>query len=104
MIVNLVVGHELLGPGMDGELKAFVGYRPGESVRVGLDARVAAEFHDENGYKQPEMTNDVGFTGGPAVTWIPTERLVVQGLLGVSKPRGLSTASPAAILTVSFDF
>jgi hypothetical protein len=104
VMMNVVLGKELGGAGMDAEIKAFAGYRFGATLRAGIDGRVQGEFRDETGFKRPDLTNDVDITVGPAVGWMPIDRLQLQGVVGAAKPKGLATASPAAILMITYDF
>jgi hypothetical protein len=104
-MLNAVIGFEAGGPGSDIEGKAFFGYRFLPNLRAGLDGRIQGEWKDENGTKTPDLTNDVNIDFGPAVSWLTLhDRLQVQALLGVSKPRGIGTASPSGLLAASFDF
>jgi hypothetical protein len=104
LILDLVAGHELGGPGFDVEAKALIGYRIIEQVRVGLDFRGQAEVHDENGWKSPDVGTDMALVGGAAVSWMPMEKLQFQLLAGATKPRGFILAGPVAFLTASWDF
>jgi hypothetical protein len=103
VILNAVYGHETGGPGQDLETKFFAGARLVESLRLGVDARVQAEFVDENGVKVPH-SEDVDLIAGPTVAWRVTPQLQLQGLVGVGKPRGVTQLGPAGLLMASYDF
>ena len=103
LILNGVFGAETGGPGKDLEAKAFVGYHFLENLRVGVDSRLQAEFVDENGTKTPQST-DLDLTAGPAASWLLFNRLQLQALIGVAKPRGTTTATGAGLLLASMDF
>jgi len=104
-MLNGVIGFEAGGPGSDIEGKAFVGYRILPNVRAGLDGRIQAEYKDEEGTKSPDFANDVNLIAGPAASWLLLrDKLQLQALIGVSKPRGIATVSPGGLLAASFDF
>ena len=104
-ILNTVIGFEAGGPGSDLEAKAFVGYRIFDNLRAGLDGRVQAEYKDENGYKKPNLANDVDIFAGPGISWLVLhDKLQLQALAGVAKPRGAQNASPGGLLAAAFDF
>jgi hypothetical protein len=104
-MLNFVIGFEAGGPGSDIEGKAFFGYRFLHNLRGGLDGRIQAEYKDENGTKTPDFANDVNLTAGPAVSWLTlNDKLQLQALVGVAKPRGTGTVSPGGLLAVAFDF
>jgi hypothetical protein len=105
VMLNGVIGFEAGGPGSDFEGKAFMGYRFLPSLRAGLDGRVQAEYKDENGTKSPNFTNDMTLFAGPAVSWLTLrDKLQLQALVGVAKPRGIGTISSGGLLAASFDF
>ena len=103
LILNGVFGAETGGPGKDLEAKAYVGYRVLDNLRVGIDSRLQAEFVDESGTKTPQST-DMDLTAGPALSLILFDRLQLQALVGVAKPRGTTTATGAGLLLASMDF
>ena len=104
-IINGVVGFEAGGPGSDLEGKAFFGYRFLPNLRAGIDGRLQAEYKDEKGTKNPDFTNDVNLMAGPAASLLVlNDKVQLQALLGVAKPRGTSTISPGGLLAASFDF
>ena len=85
--------------------KAFAGYRLLPNVRAGLDGQLQAEYKDEKGTKSPDFTNDVNLTAGPAISWLLfQDKLQLQAVLGVSKPKGVSGLHPGGLLAASFDF
>jgi hypothetical protein len=102
-VLNVVGGTELGGPGLDVEVKALVDYRLLENLRVGLDARLQAEVHDEEGWKAPGFADDIAVVGGAVLGWFPISALQLQLLVGATHPRGL-TVGPTARLLASFDF
>jgi hypothetical protein len=100
-----VIGFEAGGPGSDLEGKAFVGYRVLQDLRVGADFRLQAEYKDENGYKKPDFANDCDlFTGAAGSLLVMNDKLQLQALLGIAKPKGSPTISPGGLLAVSLDF
>jgi hypothetical protein len=104
-MLDAVVGFEAGGPGSDIEGKAFVGYHLTRTLRVGADARVQGEYKNENGYKKPDLTNDVDLIAGPAASWLVlNDKLQLQALVGVAKPKGAANASPGGLLALAFDF
>ena len=104
-MINTVIGFEAGGPGSDIEGKAFFGYRFLSNLRGGIDGRVQAEYKDESGTKKPDFGNDVNLVAGPAISWLTlNDKLQLQALLGVAKPRGTTTISPGGLLAVAFDF
>ncbi|HEY4882082.1 MAG TPA: hypothetical protein VII08_00465 [Myxococcales bacterium] len=104
-MLNTVIGFEAGGPGSDIEGKAFAGYRISPSLRAGLDGRVQAEYKDETGTKSPNFTNDMALVAGPALAFLTLQdKLQIQGLVGVAKPKGTGTISPGGLLAASFDF
>jgi hypothetical protein len=104
-MLNAVIGFEAGGPGSDLEGKAFVGYRFLPELRAGFDGRIQAEYKDENGTKTPDFTNDVNLDAGPAVSWLLFhDRLQLQAVAGVAKPRGVGSLNPGGLLAASFDF
>ena len=104
-ILNTLVGFEAGGPGSDIEAKGFFGYRIADNLRAGVDGRVQAEYKDETGYKKPNLTNDVDIFAGPGVSWLVLhDKLQLQALAGVAKPKGAATASPGGLLAAAFDF
>lgn len=104
-MLDAVIGFEAGGPGSDLEGKAFVGYHLMRTLRVGADARVQGEYKNENGYKKPDLTNDVDIIAGPAVSWLVlNDKLQLQALAGVAKPKGAANASPGGLLALAFDF
>lgn len=103
VILNAVLGTETGGPGKDAEVKAFVGYRLTDALRLGLDGRLQAEFMDENGIKNPG-SQDLDLVAGPAVSWLITEKLQLQALVGVAKPHGVLGSSATGLLQLSYDF
>jgi len=75
------------------------------SRRQGIDGRLQAEYKDESGTKSPDFTNDCSLMAGPAVSvLLLRDKLQLQALVGVSKPRGVSGAHPGGLLAASFDF
>ena len=105
IMLNAVVGFEAGGPGSDIEGKAFVGYRVLDNLRVGLDGFMQGEYKDEKGTKTPDFSNDVNLFSGPAVSWLTlNNKLQLQALLGIAKPRGIGTISPGGLVAASFDF
>ena len=104
-MLNLVAGFEAGGPGSDLEGKAFLGYRFTDSLRVGLDGRIQAEYKDENGTKKPDFARDVNLFAGPAISWMVfNDKLQLQALAGVAKATGGSSISPGGLLAVAVDF
>jgi hypothetical protein len=104
-MLNAVIGFEAGGPGSDMEGKAFVGYRLQPDLRLGADFRLQAEYKDETGYKKPDFANDCDLFTGAAVSWLVlNDKLQLQALLGIAKPKGIATVSPGGLLAVSFDF
>ena len=103
LILNGVFGAETGGPGKDLEAKAFVGYHFLENLRAGIDGRLQAEFVDENGTKTPG-SEDMDLTVGPAVSWLILQRLQLQALVGLAKPKGGTAATGAGLILVSADF
>ena len=104
-MLNGVIGFEAGGPGSDLEGKAFVGYRFLPNLRAGIDSRIQAEYKDESGTKSPDFTNDVNLDAGPAVSWVLLhDKLQLQALIGVAKPKGTGTISPGGLLAAAFDF
>ena len=104
-MLNSVIGFEAGGPGADIEGKAFAGYRILPNLRAGLDGRIQAEYKDENGTKSPDLTNDCSIMAGPAVSvLLMRDKLQLQALVGVSKPKGVSGPHPGGLLAASFDF
>jgi hypothetical protein len=104
-MLNAVIGFEAGGPGSDIEGKSFLGYRFLPNLRAGIDGRVQAEYKDENGTKKPDFTNDVNLDLGPAVSWLLLQdRLQLQAVAGVSKPRGVASPQPSGLLAASIDF
>ena len=105
VMLNAVIGFEAGGPGSDLEGKAFVGYRFAPGLRAGLDGRLQAEYKDESGTKKPDFSNDVNLFAGPSLSWLTLkDKLQLQVLAGVAKPRGIATVSPGGLLAASFDF
>jgi hypothetical protein len=86
--LNAVVGAEVGEDGKDAELKALVGYNLFNGLRLGVDARVQAEFQDPTGIKVPSFTNDVALVAGPSASWLVTPKVQVQALAGTFKGRG----------------
>lgn len=104
-MLNAVIGFEAGGPGSDLEGKAFLGYRFLPELRAGADFRLQAEYKDETGYKKPDFANDCDLFTGAAVSWLVlNDKLQLQALLGIAKPKGIATISPGGLLAVSFDF
>jgi hypothetical protein len=103
LVLNGVFGMETGGPGKDLEAKAFFGYRLLENVRAGLDARLQAEFVDENGTKVPTSA-DMDLRAGPAVSWLIARTLQLQALIGGAKPKGTTKAAATGMLLASLDF
>ena len=105
VMVNGVLGFEAGGPGSDVEGKAFAGYRFLPNLRAGVDGRVQAEYKDEKGTKSPDFANDVTVFAGPAASLLLfADKLNLQALLGIAKPKGIGTVSPGGLLAASFDF
>jgi hypothetical protein len=71
---------------------------------VGLDGRLQAEVHDENGWKSPDFAADVAVVGGAAVSVLPVPAFQLQVLIGASKPRGTAASGLTAHLRASYDF
>jgi len=103
VVVNAVVGTEVGDPGKDAELKAFVGYHLLDSLRVGVDSRVQAEFVDEAGTKVPDFANDVALIAGPAASWLVTPKVQVQALVGAFKGRGDPVVGAGGQLLLAID-
>jgi hypothetical protein len=105
VILDGVIGFEAGGPGSDIEGKAFVGYRVLPDLRIGADFRLQAEYKDEDGYKTPDFANDCDlFTGPAASLLVLNDKLQLQALLGIAKPKGIATISPGGLLAASIDF
>jgi hypothetical protein len=105
VILNVVFGSELGGPGKDMEGKAFVGFRADERLRFGVDGILQAEFKDEVGYKTPRAP-DMNFLLGPtASVLLLQDRLQLQLLVGAAKPRGAEWADTTlgGLLSVALD-
>ncbi|HVE86844.1 MAG TPA: hypothetical protein VND93_28505 [Myxococcales bacterium] len=89
VVLNAVTGTELGGaPGKDSELKAYVGYNLMDTLRLGVDSRVQAEWVGPGGIKTPDFTNDVALVAGPTVSWLVTPKVQFQALAGALKGRG----------------
>jgi hypothetical protein len=109
LVVNAVVGFETAeGGGKDGEIKAFAGYRLGESVRVGIDERLQAELGDDEEEAAPAVgtpsVRDYDLTVGPALSWMITRELQLQALVGMAQPKKTNITAPVGVVQVSFDF
>lgn len=103
VVLNLVWGFELDGPGMDAELKALIAWRFDDAWRLGVDVRVQAEVHNETGWTSPGNLG-TNLIAGPEVSWMVLPKLQLQALVGVAKPQGITTAGFAGLLSVAFDF
>ncbi len=103
VILNGVFGVETGGGGgKDVEAKGWAGYKFSDSFRAGVDSRLQAEVGDEEtGVK---YGRDYDFTAGPALSWLPTQKLQIQALVGVIQPKGTNVTSPVGMLAASFDF
>ncbi len=101
-VLNGVWGWELNDPGMDAEVKALVGWRFTDNVRVGVEARAQSEVHDENGWKGPQMLQ-TDLRAGPTAFWRIAKPVTAQILLGVGKPIGVHAAGLLALGAFSFD-
>jgi len=107
LVLNAVIGFETAeGGGKDGEVKAFAGYRLGESVRVGIDERLQAELGDdeEDTDAQVPGTRDYDLTVGPALSWLVTRQVQLQALVGMAQPKKTNLTAPIGVVQVSFDF
>jgi hypothetical protein len=111
LVLNAVIGFETAeGGGKDGEIKAFAGYRLGESVRVGIDERLQAELADDDENEntvvgaQAPTGRDYDLTVGPALSWMITRELQLQALAGVAQPKKTNITAPVAVVQLSFDF
>ncbi|MBS2023146.1 MAG: hypothetical protein JST92_12095 [Deltaproteobacteria bacterium] len=106
LMLNGVVGFETGGgQGKDIEIKAFAGYRFTDSVRAGLDFRLQAEMDDEEEANKPANAGrDSDLRSGPTVSWMITEKVQVQGLVGVAAPKGTNNVAPLGAVFLSFDF
>ncbi len=102
--LNAVFGIETGGgDGKDIEARAFAGYHLLDNLRVGIDSRIQIEVGDE-GESPTKVGRDFELSAGPALAWVPAERLLVQLLLGVVMPKGTDVTSPVGMLAASFDF
>jgi hypothetical protein len=107
LVLNAVIGFETAeGGGKDGEIKAFAGYRLGESVRVGIDERLQAELADDDDDSADQVpgTRDYDLTVGPALSWMVTRELQVQALVGMAQPKKTNITAPIGVVQLSFDF
>lgn len=107
LVLNAVIGFETAeGGGKDGEVKAFAGYRLGESVRAGIDGRLQAELGDdeEETAAQVPGTRDYDLTVGPALSWLVTRQVQLQALVGLAQPKKTNITAPIGVVQVSFDF
>jgi hypothetical protein len=98
----MVWGWEIDDPGQDAELKALIGWRFSDDVRVGLEARVQTEVHDENGFKGPTM-NATDLIAGPVAFWRVARPVTLQVLVGVGKPAMTNQAGVIALGGFSID-
>jgi hypothetical protein len=80
-------------------------YRVLPELRIGADFRLQAEYKDEDGYKTPDFANDCDlFTGPAASLLVLNDKLQLQALIGIAKPKGIATISPGGLLAASIDF
>jgi hypothetical protein len=91
------------GGGKDLEVKGFAGYRFSEAVRAGIDSRMQTEVSDEAN-AGPKFGRDYDLTSGPAVSWMVTRAIQLQGLVGVAQPKKTNVTAPVGVLSASVDF
>ncbi len=102
LVLNLVWGWEINDPGQDAEIKALIGWRFNDNLRLGLEVRAQTEVHDEDGYKAPQMiATDI--RGGPTLFWRVSRQVSLQFLVGVSKPVNLNEAGLLALGSFAID-
>ena len=92
------------GGGKDLEAKGFAGYRFNEAVRAGLDSRLQAEVSDQEGTPKIAGMRDYDLTAGPAVAWMVTKTIQLQGLVGVAQPKKTNLTAPVGVVSASIDF
>jgi len=102
LILNLVWGWEVNGPGQDAEIKALVGWRFTDNVRLGLEVRAQTEVHDEDGWKGPQMIA-TDLRAGPTLFWRVSRPLSFQVLVGVGKPVNVNGAGLLALGSFALD-
>jgi hypothetical protein len=104
LVLNGIFGVESGGGGgKDVEVKAWAGYALNERLRLGVDSRLQAEVGDDEG-GAVKVGRDFDFTAGPAISWLLTQRLQLQALVGVIMPKGYDATLPVGMLAASFDF
>ena len=105
LVLNGAFGAETnSGGGKDLEAKGFAGYRFSEAVRAGIDSRLQAEVSDQEAAKRVAGVRDYDLTAGPAVSWMITRTIQVQGLFGVAQPKKTNTTAPVGVVSASYDF
>ncbi len=102
VVLNFVWGWELNDPGMDAEIKALVGWRFTDNVRLGVEVRAQSEVHDEEGWKAPQMRM-TDLRAGPTLLWRIAKPVSFQVLIGVGKPAEVTSAGFLALGALVFD-
>ena len=102
LVLNLVWGWELGGPGQDAEVKALVGWRFNDNVRLGLEVRAQTEVHNEDGWQAPQMIG-TDLRAGPTFFWRVSRPVSFQVLVGVGKPVNVNQAGLLALGSFALD-
>jgi hypothetical protein len=105
LMFNTVMGFETAGGGKDLELKGFAGYRISDSLRAGLDSRIQVEVGDSEQVTgaAAQGGSDLDAIAGPAMSWMVTKSVQLQGVVGVAKPKGALRTGATGQLFVSID-
>ena len=105
LVLNGVFGVETgCGGGKDIEAKGFAGYRFNDAIRAGLDSRLQSEMSDQEGATPIPGVRDYDLTAGPAVSWMLTRTIQLQGLVGVAQPKKTNVTAPVGVVSASIDF
>ena len=105
LVLNGIFGVETNnGGGKDLEAKAFAGYRINDAIRAGIDSRLQAEVSDQEAARKVVGTRDYDLTAGPAISWMVTRTIQLQGLVGVAQPKKTSLTAPVGVVSASIDF
>lgn len=105
LVLNGVFGVETNnGGGKDLEAKGFAGYRFNEAIRAGIDSRLQAEVSDQEAAPKIAGMRDYDLTAGPAVSWMITPTIQIQGLVGVAQPKKTNLTAPVGVVSASIDF
>lgn len=105
LALNGVFGVETAaGGGKDAEVKGFAGFHLNDAVRFGLDNRLQVEVTDQAGAVQAGGVRNYDLTTGPALSWMMTKDIQLQGLVGMAQPIHTTITAPVGVVQASFDF